>query len=409
MNSKDCRKTNQFNRWLRYLFLEIRKGLRLIPFFFITIAVTSAIIIAAALLFSAAMGKAQILPKVTAAIVCVEKDEETGKYKDASIGLMSRLGIGRVKDMKSISTIADVTVMNIADSNNGLLDGTVDAAIYITPDVYDDINSGRNTPITIRLGKDAASLEGSLFGSLLSSGVRLIRTVEAAVYTPYSLGGTYELTDTAEAIGDRIFDAWLKIVLARGKMWGNESVSSFGDVSILNFYVLSGIIFIVMMFGVGFASFYTVSERQVLMMLRRSGMPGPAASAAKLFAITLVLALFTALLVIAGRTGISYTSLPEADAPAPILPIIAKAASDIIPGIPAILACALLISICIHLCGSLIVRGSFPMTWLLIVIALFVVSGGLLPTAYLPPVLRQAAPWSPIAICQKLLAPVVIP
>ncbi len=44
-------KQNNFKRWSSYLILEIRKGIHLIPFFFITMAVTAAAVILAAVIF----------------------------------------------------------------------------------------------------------------------------------------------------------------------------------------------------------------------------------------------------------------------------------------------------------------------------------------------------------------------
>ena len=404
-------KQNNFKRWSSYLILEIRKGIHLIPFFFITMAVTAAAVILAAVIFSAAMSRGQVLPKASVAVVCVTQAGENGALEDADIDMVSRLGIGSISGMKSVETIADIKTMKLAEAENGLQDGSVDAAVYITPNVYQDINTGVNTPITVRLGRDAASLDGSLFVSLITAGVRMLRTIEAAVYTPYALEANYRLTDTAQAIGDRIFDIYLKKALSRGKMWGQETVSAFGDLSIIEFYIISGIIFIIMLFGLGFASFYSSSERQVLTLLCRSGIPQAATGLARLIAIVLILLIFECILFIAGRTALLCMNSPEAAEAMPsfILHAIASALPDVARGLLSALIIALLAASLIHVCGQWIRQGSIPLIYTLIVIVLFVVTGGLLPNAYLPAMLRKVTYFSPVQLCQALAAAVLLP
>ena len=123
-------KQNNFKRWSSYLILEIRKGIHLIPFFFITMAVTAAAVILAAVIFSAAMSRGQVLPKASVAVVCVTQAGENGALEDADIDMVSRLGIGSISGMKSVETIADIKTMKLAEAEDGLQDGSVDAAVY---------------------------------------------------------------------------------------------------------------------------------------------------------------------------------------------------------------------------------------------------------------------------------------
>ena len=63
----------------------------------------------------------------------------------------------------------------------------------------------------------------------------------------------------------------------------------------------------------------------------------------------------------------------------------------------------------IHVCGQWIRQGSIPLIYTLIVIVLFVVTGGLLPNAYLPAMLRKVTYFSPVQLCQALAAAVLLP
>ncbi len=397
-------KQNSFRRWSAYLFLELKKALRLIPAFLMIMAVTAAGIAAAAILFTAVMSGQQVLPKARVSIVTI-KVREDGSWADDSMNLLTRLGSSTVAGMAAVETIADISYCSIDEAEAALADGTLDAAIYVTADVYQDINSGVNTPITVRLGKKAASLEGSLFSSLVRSGVRLVRTVEAAVYTPYALADSYELRDTAEALGNRIFDIYMGLVLSRGSFFGQESVSAFGSLTIPQFYAASGLVLILLLFGIGFTAFYTASEKQVRILLRRSGIPRGALDAARILSISLVLALFGFLMTLGLRTAFAAAAAAaQGGVPLPVVLAgsLAESLGPSAAALPGIAAAAVLTASLIHLPGQYLGSASFGMVYTLLVLVLFIISGGLLPNAWLPGFLRSLAAWSPVALCQRL-------
>ena len=387
----------KLTRWGSYLLLEIKKGMTLIPFFVVSIIGTSLAVLLAAVLFCAVMDRQNILPRASVAIVTTRTDSETDVRTDANPDFMTTLAVNTVSQMESVKLLADFSYITQEEADRGLADGSVDAAIYIAPDTYNDINNGINTPVTVKLSAAAASLERNLFASLVSAGVRMIRTVEASVYTPYRLSESAELTAEPAAIGDMIFDLYLKLALGRTSLWQAESVSAFGNLTLLQFYMISGFVLFLMLFGIGFRVFYSDSESEVLRMLARSGVPLPASDAARLTAVTLVLLVFGLLL-----TGLCHL-LPAADN--------AEAAHTVFTLSSFGMLCLLsvLLASCIHLAGKLLPESAFPLTYTLCVILLFITGGGLLPTVWLPPALRAAAAFSPVSLSQHLAEAILVP
>ena len=385
-----------FRRWRSYLLLEIKKGMKLIPFFAVSMIGTCLTILIAAVLFCTVMDRQSLLPKASVAIVTTVENTDTGTKTDAQPDLMTTLAVNTVSQMDSVRLLADFSYLTQEEAQSGLSDGSLDAAIYIAPDTYDDINSGVNTPVTVRLSPSAAELERNLFASLVSAGVRMIRSVEASVYTPYKLSEGYELTAEPQAIGDMIFDLYLKLALGRVSLWEEESVSAFGNLSMLQFYLVSGIILVMLLFGMGFSCFYGSPEQQVLFMLKRSGVPGPAADMARLLSVTLVYMLFALLLFLAG--SLLPGTVTEAG-PKEILTV----------SLPGITCIAFLLASLTNFMGKLLPESAFPLIWLLFVILMCILSGSIIPSAWLPESLREITAYCPYAVCQTAAAEVLVP
>ena len=83
-------------RLLFYLWLEIKKGMKFIPFFLAGILFTAAAVILAAAAFSAANGGEQVLPKATAAIVIDSDGSDETRTEAGQADLKTNLALGLV-------------------------------------------------------------------------------------------------------------------------------------------------------------------------------------------------------------------------------------------------------------------------------------------------------------------------
>ena len=186
-------------RLLFYLWLEIKKGMKFIPFFLAGILFTAAAVILAAAAFSAANGGEQVLPKATAAIVIDSDGSDETRTEAGQADLKTNLALGLVSGMPSVKSVCEFVFMSPKEAADGLQEGTVDAAVYLPQNVYEDINTGINTPVLIRVSGKYTSFTGGMFEELVRSGVSYIRSVEGSIYAVDSLSRSYPVVDTLAA------------------------------------------------------------------------------------------------------------------------------------------------------------------------------------------------------------------
>ncbi len=384
------------NYFAAYLKLEMKKGMRLIPFFLLSIIITAAAAVSAAVLFSAAAGRRGILPRAEVAIVSGSDGSDDTSNVAGTPDFSTMLMIGAVENMDSVKSICHISYMSPKDALAGLRDGTLSAAAYLPADVYEDINTGVNTPVRVRLSSAEGGLLPGLFRELVESGVSLIRTVETAIYSVDDLSGTYPLSAELPAIEDRIFGAYVSAALSRGDAFSPDGVSAFGSLTVYEFYLVCAAVLILLLFGVGFRSFYTAGEEDTAQTLGRLGLPRPAVSAAKIISMTCVLTVLIAAVVIAMRLTARFL-LPGLF-PAFALPLFSGGISP--AGILSVPATAFSAAAFIHLVYSFAPEKNSSIFYLLIAAALFITCGGLVPASFLPAFLRLPAAHSPVSVWQ---------
>ena len=387
-----------------YLRAELIRGLKLIPSFGLAMLLTGAAILVAAVLFCAFSEEHELFPKATVAIVMEEPDLKT----TAAVKL--------VESMESVSSVVSFTLPTREDAERKLENGEIAGIIYLGADAYQDINTGVNTPIEIRLSSEAPALSRDTFSSLVRAGVSLIRTTEAAVYAGGEISARAEFSGSTDASGstkspagaepsgstngqkiteDDIFGVYLTYILNRMSLFTTSTHSALGTLSLRQFYLGSGMLLILLLFGTGFARFYTEEEETVTDLLSRD-VPFAALDAARILAQLLLLLLAGALLA----------------AILLMVPSLNPAASALSSGarlslwagtLPGIAACVFSVAAFWHLLYLLLPSESAPLVSLLITVFLFAFSGGLVPDAYMPAALKALTAFSPVRLWQKCL------
>ena len=419
---------------LIYLRLEMKKGMKLIPFFLLSIFITAAAVAAAAFAVSFVMGKDSALPKAEVAIVTGSDGSDDTIDKEGRLDLKTMMMIGVVENMESVKSVSHFSYMSPKKAADSLKDGSVQAAVYLPDDVYENINNGTNTPVLVRLSSKNGGLLSGLFRALVNSGVTLIQTVETAIYSIDYLSETYPLSDKLSALEDKIFGAYVAAALARGSIWRTENVSdAFGGISLPGFYMISAILLILLLFGAGFDLFYTKSEKATQKVLRRKGLPVPLTSLAKAASVFCVLAVFGLLLVFAasllagafpgifGAAGAASAAASSAASGAAGagaasaagaisgtagagLSMILRAACGRLPWmLPGILAAAFVAACYLHLIYSLVPEKGGSLICVLLTLLLFFLCGGLVPAGYLPGFLKNISAFTPVGAAQKMI------
>ena len=385
--------------FLTYLRLELKKGMKLIPFFLLSILITALTVSVAAVIFCTAMGKQHVLPKAEIALVAGSDGTDDSVEKAGVLDFKTMMMIGLVQNMDSVKSICHVSYMSPAEAARALENREISAAVYLPDGIYESINTGENTPVKVRLadGGEAGFLSG-LFRELVNAGVTLIQTVERAIYPVDMLADEHPVSGDLGDIEDRIFSIYATSALARTSTWNSENVSG-SSLSLEEFYLVCAVLMILLLFGTGFRKFYVKEEAETAVSLTRLGVPGFLVSAAKVISITAVL--FVLLVIVtAGANVAVHFLMPER------LPALTAASvlSAVMPGeVVFSIAAAFLMACYIHLIYTIVPEKNSGLLYLLITIMMFILCGGMLPSGWMPGPVRAAAKAAPVRVWQGLI------
>lgn len=291
-------------------------------------------------------------------------------------------------DMKSTADHFIFRVMTDTDAYAALDAGSVAAVMLVPKDLISGIMDGTNLHVQVLLSEKNA-LAAILLQELSAAGAKTLSSAQA---------GTYTLTTLYANAGrrDALSDAYLALdmrnlsyALARGDLFHTVHGNATGEESVLIYYACSGVLFFLLLFGICYLSFYK-SESDALFAKERScGLGYPVVITARL-------------------SGILFCQL--------ILFLIFGAATVFV-SVRRTLSVAECMSMLFLCAGLLLSVGSFffflyeliptpgyAMLFLfLLSILMMLVSGCLIPNAFLPSWCRRVADYLPVTYWMRQL------
>ncbi len=356
-----------------YYLMIFKKALLILPRFLLTIAVTAAILIGATFLLYQDAQERRLLPRLQ--IGCVVPDG------DAATAFTARM----IANMDALKNLCDFAILSEEEADSSLLSGRLHMAFYLTPDIYNDVNNGVNTPVRIRVSKDSG-MAVQMFKDLVYVGLSILQSGESANYALGETARDYEMTLDVAALRDNIASQSISLALNRAKIYTTYLLSAYGNISMAGFYVMTVLFAIVCLFlGMGFGALYDRKERTVDQCLRRMGIRTLSQTLSRLLSMGVVIwVMMVFILFIVGTfTAIAPFSLSL------LLPLIPLAFS---------------VAAFIHMGSALTAGEQGSLFYLLLCVLLFVLGGGLFPSAYLPPSLKNIAAFLPIKAWQQYLS-----
>ena len=351
--------------------LEIKKGLLLIPSFFLILAVTAGVLVLASAIYCAAMKQEHVLPKLSVAVVSPDRDEMTMSAADL------------IREMESVKSVARISVMEKEEAERRFSRGSVQAILYLPEGMYESIDSGENLPVTVRINNDSG-LASELFRELIQSGTSLIQTSESSIYAMAQVSLKYPLRRSAQDLMNAMAVSYIGAVMNRGNVWNETMLSAYGNMTEQKYYALSVLLVSALMFGTAFAVFYSGGEASCGKMLTRNGVGPAAQSAAKISAMTLVLWI----LFVGWYFSLYVAGFAEFR---PVSAVMLVAAAFSIAGF-------------VHLIYSFVQGESSVFFYAVISIALFLLSGGIVPKTMFPDWLAGISQVLPSGFWENYLA-----
>ena len=309
----------------------------------------------------------------------------------------TKMIIDTVNQMESVTKLCEIQVLPKEKAKEQLDKGEVTAIITIPPQFVEVVMKGKNTPLTIEK-KDGTLLESIVADELVSAAAKLLSAAQAGIYTTLD---AYEMLGSDggakyEKLMQEINIIFTKEMLGRHNLFDVKEVVATKNMAPLQHYILSG--FIAMML-LGLMLIMEVIEpfnRQEILMRY---------SVAKVKAEKLVLSKMISLsLFNVGVGGIILGSVA----------ILSKLSgleiewSLSLQGIMGILLSAVSLAGVSMIIGMLLKgKDAYSLFIFMIAAIMTFLSGGIIPTAYLPQAISKLKLFSYNAYALELLKPLV--
>lgn len=219
-----------------YLYMEIKKALRIVPRMIIQAILLMLLIGMIAFCGAESMQRDPLEASVDIAVVVREDN------------VMTKMALGYVENMESVSQICHFR-QTTEEEGFGLLKRGEAAALILLPEqLVEGIMNGTNPTVDIYFPKNTG-LEAMLFRELTESGEGLLRVAQAQIYGAYDAAAEYGLTEQLSRMETEIDSYNLAFALDRLALYDTEKVSVFGSVNAIQFYLASGIVLFLLLAG----------------------------------------------------------------------------------------------------------------------------------------------------------------
>ena len=233
-------------RKVQYLYIEIKKTVRIFPRMLLQAILLMAIIAVIAFCGVKSMEREPLAVNVDIGVVVREDNT------------MTRLAIGFVQNMESVSQICNFIQISEEEGMIRLERGEIAALIVLPKQLVEGIMNGQNPTVEVVFPKDV-KLEAMLLRELTESGAGLLRVAQAEIYGAIDTAVEYGLTEQLSVMETEIDSYNLAFALDRLAMYDTETVTAVGRMSVLQYYAASGAILFLLLTGM---AVYPVMQRE---------------------------------------------------------------------------------------------------------------------------------------------------
>lgn len=216
--------------------------------------------------------------KMTVAVVYSESENE---YIEQAFQYLEQVD--------TIQQVCTFVKLEYDDALKQLRDGSVTAVIRIPENFIHDIMVGINTPAEVIFLKDGVNNSSKLFQELITAAAVDISTAEAGIYSVddacRSLGLTRNQLKKAEKDMNQIYLAY---VIERGTHFITENIASTGSLSVIQFYVCTGIVMLLLFSGIICVELLKKDNAALSVALKRENLHPGMLGAAKVLGVTVV-------------------------------------------------------------------------------------------------------------------------
>lgn len=190
--------------------------------------------------------------------------------KNRGVTTLSRSTIGIINEssdskldfilsyLGSMNGLSQLCRLENVSENEGLRmlrDGRLDAVIYLPDGIINSILDGSNIPARIILNNAGVNSSSALVQALVDAAAADLSHVQAGIYAIGHLADSVGLpVDDSNAINRQINKDYIQFFLNRGKLFAQRDVRSTGSLTLIQYYLCSGFVLILLFSGISCAS-----------------------------------------------------------------------------------------------------------------------------------------------------------
>lgn len=223
-------------RKAQYLYLEIKKTIKIFPRMLLQAILLMALISVIAFCGVKGMEREPLAVNVDIGVVVREDN------------MMTRMALSYVESMESVSQLCHFVQVSEEEGFRQLERGGIAALVVLPEQLVEGIMNGQNPNVDIVFPQNAR-LEAMLFRELTESGAGLLRVAQAQIYGAIDTAVEYGLTEQLSVMEAEIDSYNLAFALDRLAMYDEETISATGRMSALQYYAVSGAVLFLLLAG----------------------------------------------------------------------------------------------------------------------------------------------------------------
>ncbi len=247
-------------RFLVLIRLEIKRSVKLLP------KLMAGTVLLIIIVLAIAAGAGNILG---------EKEEKGGTLLDVGVichddSRLMDMAKAMIKSMRSVSSTVNLEFVDEDIAMEGLDSGRYMAVIVVPDNAIKDIMSGKNADIELKFPKNAG-FEAAAVKEITDSAVRMLAAAQGGIYSAYDFYGKHNKGYYKSEAAERLNESYIKAVLLREGFFDNNTVIATGELGIMQYYIISGLVLFMFLFGMNSLTYMEDYKRDITKRLEQSG------------------------------------------------------------------------------------------------------------------------------------------
>lgn len=299
------------------------------------------------------------------------------------------LAISYVKQIKNLSQNCNFNVTDKETAFKLLEEGKISALVYLPKNIINGILNGTNTPAQVYFPENS-TVESTILKEYATSAISMLQLSQAQIYSINDVAKEFEQKENLSKFEKDINIYNLTFALNRLNMYVDNEESQTGSLSLIDYYIVSGIMLFLLLFGMALYPVMIKYNKAFTYKANQIGVTNVALYLNKTITTYLIYILTFALIYIS-------TSL--------ILPIPQFGFKEYI----SLLIVLLCITTFIQTIYVLSNENVSSILFVFFVTVLFsFVSGAIMPTIYLPKILQTTSLFLPTTYIKKAIADIYL-